>query len=99
MCVIELGERLQTWPVPVERARVVVGVDRAGRVAVDLAVHGQVAVSRDGDALGGGHGVVVDRLAVRVGGGQQLGEHAAARWPVPLLGSDVFRSWGGSERI
>lgn len=86
---------LQTWPVSVEGAGVVVSVDSAWRVAVGLAVHGQVAVAGDGDPLGGGYGVVVDRLAVGVGGGQQLGEYAAAGRPVPLLGSDVFRSCGG----
>lgn len=67
------------------------GVDGARGVAVDFAVDGQVAVSGDGDPLSGGDGVVVDRFAVRVGG-QQLREHTAAGWPVPLLGSDVFRS-------
>lgn len=66
-----------TWPVPIERARVVVGIDGARGVAVGLAVHGQVAVAGDGDPLSGGNGIVVDRLAVRVSG-QDLGEHAAA---------------------
>lgn len=79
-----------TWPVRFEGARVVVGIDGAWGVAVHLAVHGQVAVSGDGDPLGGGDGVVVDGLSVRVAG--QLGEHATAGGPVPLLGSDVFRS-------
>lgn len=41
-------------------------VDVAGGVAVGLAVDGQVAVSGDGDPLGGDGGVVVDGLAVRV---------------------------------
>lgn len=78
------------WPVPVEGTSIIVRVDGPGRVAVDFAVDGQVAVSGDSNPLGGGNGVVEDRLGVRVGRGQQFGEHAAARRPVPLLGSDVF---------
>lgn len=57
-----------TWPVPVEWAGVVVGVDGARRVSVYLAVHGQVAVAGHSDPLRGGDGVVVDRLRVRIGG-------------------------------
>lgn len=82
---------LLTWPVPVERAGVVVGVDGARGVTVGLAVHRQVAVPGDGDPLGSSGGVVVDGLAVWVRG-QELGEYAAARGPVPLFGSEVFRS-------
>lgn len=80
------------WPVPIERARVVVSIDGAWGVSVDLAVDWQVAVAGDGDPLGGGDGIVVDRLGVGVGG-QEFGEHAAACGPVPLLCSDVFRSF------
>lgn len=78
-----------TWPVSVERARIVVGVDGAWGVPVHVTVDRQVAVAGDGDAFGGAYGVVVDRLGVGVG---QLGKHAAACGLVPFLGSDVFRS-------
>lgn len=80
-----------TWPVPVEGAGVVVRVDGAGGVAVCLAVHGQVAVAGHGDPLGSTDRVIVDGFAVGVCG-QQLGEHAAAGRPVPLLSPEVFRS-------
>lgn len=83
-----------TWPVRVKGARVVVAVDGAWGVSVGLTVDGQVAVSRDIDPRCGGDGVVVDRLGVGVASAQKLGEHATAGGPVPLLGSDVFRSWG-----
>lgn len=49
-----------TWPVPVERAGVVVGVNWTRRVPVDLAMDWQVAVSGYRDPFGGGDGVVVD---------------------------------------
>lgn len=82
-----------TWPVRVKGARVVVGIDGAWGVSVNLTVDGQVTVSGDGDPLSGGNGVVVDRLGVGVASAQELGEHATAAGPVSLLGSDVFRSW------
>lgn len=80
-----------TWPVRIEGARVVVGVDGAWGVSVDLTVDGQVAVARDGDPLSSRDGVVVDRLGVGVGA-CEFREHTAAGRPVPLLGPDVFRS-------
>ena len=70
------------------------GVDGAWGVSVGLTVDGQVAVSGNSDPLSGADGVIVDGLAVGVASAQELGEHATAAGPVPLFGSDVFRSWG-----
>lgn len=92
LCRYTIVISLLTWPVRVKGARVVVGVDGAWGVSVGLTVDGQVTVSRDGDPFSGADGVVVDGLAVGVRRAQELGEDATAGWPVPLLGSDVFRS-------
>lgn len=67
------------------------GVDWAWGVSIDFTVHGQVAVSGDGDPLGSCDGVVVDRLGVGVRA-CEFREHTAACRPVPLLSPDVFRS-------
>lgn len=83
---------LHTWPVPIQRRGVVVGVDGAWGVAVYFAVHWQVTVARDCDPLRCVNRVVKDRLGVRVCG-RQLREHAATGGPVPLVCPDIFRSW------
>ena len=85
------------WPVRVKGARVVVGIDGAWGVSVNLTVDGQVTVSGDGDPLSGADGVIVDRLGVGVASAQELREHATAAGPVSLLGSDVFRSFERSH--
>lgn len=67
------------------------GIDRARGVAVDLAMDRQVTVAGYRNPLSGSDRVVVNRLGVRVGR-QEFGKNAAACWPVPFLGSDVFRT-------
>lgn len=89
---------LLTWPVIIERARVVVGIDRARGVAVDLAMDRQVTVAGYRNPLSGSDRVVVNRLGVRVGR-QEFGKNAAACWPVPFLGSDVFRTWSEGKTL
>lgn len=83
---------LLTWSVPIERAWIIVSIDRARRITIYFTMHRQVTISGNRDTFSGGHGVVEDGLGVGPRGAQ-FWEHATTCRPVPFFGPDIFRSY------